>query len=116
MVGDVAAKSEAALSPGEERMISVVIPTLNESESLEQLHRELTSRAEKMQNEITEQKKRVKSLQKDLATEREELKALKQFDPARMKKSLDANKKKMAEKITANDLLQSRLPLAPSPR
>ena len=76
---------------------------------VEQLHRELTSRAEKMQNEITEQKKRVKSLQKDLATEREELKALKQFDPAKMKKNLDAAKKKAAEKQAANDLMQKTL-------
>ena len=76
---------------------------------VEQLHRELTSRAEKMQNEITEQKKRVKSLQKDLSTEREELKALKQFDPAKMKKNLDAAKKKAAEKQTANDLMQKTL-------
>jgi septal ring factor EnvC (AmiA/AmiB activator) len=79
------------------------------SKRVEQLHRELTSRAEKMQNEITEQKKRVKSLQKDLATEREELKALKQFDPAKMKKNLDAAKKKAAEKQTANDLMQKTL-------
>jgi septal ring factor EnvC (AmiA/AmiB activator) len=76
---------------------------------VEQLHRELTSRAEKMQNEITEQKKRVKSLQKDLSTEREELKALKQFDPAKMKKNLDAAKKKAAEKQAANDLMQKTL-------
>jgi septal ring factor EnvC (AmiA/AmiB activator) len=79
------------------------------SKRVEQLHRELTSRAEKMQNEITEQKKRVKTLQKDLATEREELKALKQFDPAKMKKNLDAAKKKAAEKQTANDLMQKTL-------
>lgn len=76
---------------------------------VEQLHRELTSRAEKMQKEITEQKKRMKSLQKDLSTEREELKALKQFDPAKMKKNLDAAKKKAAEKQTANDLMQKTL-------
>ena len=48
----------------------------------------------------------MKSLQKDLAAEREELAALKKYDPARMKKNLDANKKKLAEKTRAADLLQ----------
>ena len=51
----------------------------------------------------------MKSLQKDLAQERGEISTLKQFDPAKMKKNLDANKKKLAEKSTANDLLQKSL-------
>lgn len=76
------------------------------SQRTEQLNRELTNRAEKLQNEVAELKKRVKTLQKDLAEERTELKTLKQYDPARMKKNLDANKKKLAEKTRANDLLQ----------
>jgi chromosome segregation ATPase len=75
----------------------------------EQLNRELTNRAEKLQDEVTELKRRVKTLQKDLADERAETKALKQFDPARMKKNLDAGKKKLAEKTRANEVLQKSL-------
>ena len=48
-------------------------------------------------------------MQKDLAEERAEIKTLKQFDPAKMKKNLDASKKKLAEKTTASDLLQKSL-------
>jgi BMFP domain-containing protein YqiC len=51
----------------------------------------------------------VKTLQKDLASEREQVSTLTQYDPARMKKNLDANKKKLAEKTTANELLQKSL-------
>jgi DNA repair exonuclease SbcCD ATPase subunit len=76
---------------------------------IEQLNRELTQRSENLQEEVTKQKKRLKALQKDLAEERAEVKALKQFDPAKMKKNLDATKKKLAEKSTASDLLQKSL-------
>jgi hypothetical protein len=69
----------------------------------------LNQRSENLAEEVASQKKRLKTLQKDLAEERTELKALKQFDPAKMKKNLDANKKKLAEKTTANDLLQKSL-------
>ena len=79
------------------------------NKKVEQQNREITNRAEKLQEDFTEMKKRVKSLQKDLASEREELKALKQFDPAKMKKNLDAAKKKAAEKQAATDLLQKSL-------
>lgn len=79
------------------------------NQNLEQRHRELNNRSEKLQEEVATLKKRVKGLQKDLASEREELKALRQFDPARMKKNLDATKKKLAEKTQANDLLQKSL-------
>ena len=72
----------------------------------EQLNRELESRAEKLQEEVTSQKSRLKSLQKDLADARAELKILKQLDAAAIKKNLVASKKKLAEKATANDLLQ----------
>ena len=54
-------------------------------------------------------KARMKTLQKDLAEERTEVKSLKQFDPAKMKKNLDATKKKLTEKTTATDLLQKSL-------
>ena len=76
---------------------------------IEQLNRELHQRCENLQEDIATQKKRMKGLQKDLAEERAEIKSLKQFDPAKMKKSLDAGKKKLAEKTEANDLLQKSL-------
>lgn len=75
----------------------------------EQLNRELHSRCDNLQEEITTQKARLKSLQKDLAEERTEIKTLKQFDPAKMKKNLDASKKKLVEKSAAADLLQKSL-------
>ncbi len=79
------------------------------NKNVEQQNRELHSRCDNLQAEITTQKARTKALQKDLAQEREEIKTLKQFDPAKMKKNLDANKKKLAEKTTATDLLQKSL-------
>ncbi len=75
----------------------------------EQLNRELTNRGEKLQDEVSQLKKRVRTLQKELTDAREELKTLKQFDPARMKKNLDASKKKLAEKTRANEVLQQSL-------
>jgi len=75
----------------------------------EQLNRELNQRSNNLQEEVAAQKKRLKSLQKDLAEERAEISRLKQFDPARMKKNLDASKKKLAEKTTATDVLQKSL-------
>lgn len=79
------------------------------TKKIEQRNRELHARCENLQTDITSVKKRVKSLQKDLAAARAETNALKQFDPARMKKNLDASKKKLAEKSAANDLLQKSL-------
>jgi len=79
------------------------------TQKLEQQNRELFNRSENMKEEVSAQKKRVKALQTDLAREREELKALKQFDPAKMKKNLDANKKKLADKTSANETLQKAL-------
>jgi len=75
----------------------------------EQLNRELNQRSENLSEEVATQKKRIKTLQKDLAEERAELKALKQFDPVKMKKNLDATKKKSIEKAAAADLLQKSL-------
>lgn len=77
-----------------------------ENKRTEQLNRELGNSQEKLKEEVASQKQRIKTLQKDLAEERSELKALKQLDPLKMKKNLDANKKKVAEKTTANNLLQ----------
>ena len=51
----------------------------------------------------------MKTLQKDLAAVRGENKTLTQYDPARMKKSLDASKKKLAEKQRDNESLQKAL-------
>jgi chromosome segregation ATPase len=79
------------------------------NQRVEQLNRELTNRSEKLQDEVSELKKRVKSLQRDLAEAREENKTLKQFDPPRMKKNLDASKKKLADKTKAAELLQKSL-------
>lgn len=79
------------------------------NQRVEQHNRELTNRSEKLQAELTDYKKRVKGLQKDLQAVREENKVLNQYDPPRMKKSLDAGKKKLAEKQKANDSLQKAL-------
>lgn len=75
----------------------------------EQLNRELQQRCDNLQDELTTQKKRTKTLQSDLAEVRAEVKTLKQFDPVRMKKNMEANKKKLAEKSAAADLLQKSL-------
>lgn len=79
------------------------------NQHVEQLNRELNNRSEKLQDEVATLKKRVKALQKDLASERERVSTLTQYDPARMKKNLDANKKKLADKTAANESLQKSL-------
>ena len=79
------------------------------NQHVEQLNRELNNRSEKLQAEVVTLKKRVKALQKDLASEREQVSTLTQYDPARMKKNLDANKKKLADKTAANESLQKSL-------
>ena len=72
------------------------------NEHMEQRNRELSNRSENLQEEVAALKQRIKTLQKDLAKEREQVKELTQFDPARMKKNLDANKKTLAEKTSAS--------------
>lgn len=79
------------------------------NKKLEQQNREMHQRCDNLKEDMATQKKRLKTLQKDLADERAQVAALKQFDPAKMKKNLDANKKKLAEKATATDLLQKSL-------
>ncbi len=79
------------------------------NERAEQQVRELTNRSEKQLAEITELKKRLKTIQREMAEVKEENKTLTQYDPARMRKNLDANKKKLAEKTKANDALQKSL-------
>lgn len=80
-----------------------------ENKRTEQLNRELGNSQEKLKDEVDSLKKRIKDLQKDIAGDRAELKALKQFDPAKMKKNLDASKKKLAEKTAATTLMQKSL-------
>jgi len=99
------AKLEATIAAQLEQIKELSANSSN-SKVIEQRNRELSSQSSKLQEECSTQKKRIKALQKDLAAEREELKALKQLDPQKMKKGLDANKKKLAEKTSANELLQ----------
>jgi chromosome segregation ATPase len=80
-----------------------------ENQAVEQRNRELHNRSENLKEELSIAKSRVKTLQKELAAEREQHTALKKYDPERMKKNLDANKKKLAEKTKAADLLQKSL-------
>ena len=54
-------------------------------------------------------KARLKALQKDLAAERSELAELKKYDPQRLRKNLDASKRKLADKTNAADKLQKTL-------
>lgn len=89
--------------------ISELSTNANANKRIEQQNRELNQRCENLQEEISTQKKRNKTLQKDLAQERTEIAELKKFDPPKMKKNLDANKKKLAEKTTANELLQKSI-------
>ncbi|MFK7976276.1 MAG: hypothetical protein AB8C02_09070 [Halioglobus sp.] len=89
--------------------ISELSTAATANKRVEQLNRELNQRCDNLQEELSAQKKRTKTLQKDLAQERAEVAELKKFDPPKMKKNLDANKKKLAEKTSANELLQKSL-------
>jgi chromosome segregation ATPase len=79
------------------------------NQALEQRNRELHNRSENMKEEVATVKSRIKALQKDLAEERAELAELKKYDPQRLRKNLDASKKKLVEKTTAADKLQKLL-------
>jgi chromosome segregation ATPase len=96
-----------------EKTIATQLTTITElsgkskdAQALEQRNRELHNRSENMKEEIAAAKGRVKALQKDLAAERAELAELKKYDPQRLRKNLDATKKKLAEKTAAADKLQ----------
>ena len=89
--------------------IKTLSTDVSANKKVEQRNRELHARCDNLQEDIVTLKARLKALQKDLAEAREETKTLKQFDPARMKKNLDANKKKLAEKTAAADALQKSL-------
>jgi len=88
------------------KLIATLSTQATANKHTEQLNRELNQRCENLSEKIATHKQHLKALQKDLAEERAQVKTLTQFDPAKMKKNLDANKKKLAEKTAANDLLQ----------
>ena len=99
-----------------EKTIATQLTTITElsgkskdAQALEQRNRELHNRSENMKEEIAAAKGRLKALQKDLAAERSELAELKKYDPQRLRKNLDATKKKLAEKTAAADKLQKSL-------
>ena len=99
-----------------EKTIATQLTTISEmsgkssdTQALEQRNRELHNRSENMKEEVAATKSRLKALQKDLAAERSELAELKKYDPKRMRKNLDASKKKLAEKTAAADKLQKSL-------
>jgi len=99
-----------------EKTIATQLSTITElsgkssdTQALEQRNRELHNRSENMKEEVAVTKSRLKALQKDLAAERAELAELKKYDPQRLRKNLDSNKKKLAEKTTAADKLQKSL-------
>ncbi len=77
----------------------------NETKRLEQTHRELNNRAEKLQGEVDMQKNRAKAVSKDLAEARQQIKTLEQYDAEKLKKNLVAAKQTLTEQRTANELL-----------
>jgi len=79
------------------------------NQKLEQQNRELHNRSENMKEEVAGMKQRVKALQNDLTKEREQVNELKKYDPVKMKKNLDDNKKRLAEKTSAAEVLQKSL-------
>ena len=104
-----------------EKTISTQLATIkdmsrksDDTQALEQRNRELHNRSENMKEEVAVAKSRLKALQKDLAAERAEFAELKKYDPLRLRKNLDASKKKLAEKTMAADKLQKALTQARS--
>ena len=104
-----------------EKTISTQLATIkdmsgksDDTQALEQRNRELHNRSENMKEEVAVAKSRLKALQKDLAAERAEFAELKKYDPQRLRKNLDASKKKLAEKTTSADKLQKSLTQARS--
>ena len=79
------------------------------SQKIEQQNRELHNRSENMKEEVGTLKQRIKGLQNDLAEERNQVAELKKYDPVKMKKNLDDNKKRLAEKTSAAEVLQKSL-------
>ena len=79
------------------------------SQKIEQQNRELHNRSENMKEEVATLKQRIKGLQNDLSEERNQVNELKKYDPVKMKKNLDDNKKRLAEKTSAAEVLQKSL-------
>ncbi len=79
------------------------------NQKIEQQNRELHNRSENMKEEVVTLKQRIKGLQNDLAEERNQVSELKKYDSVKMKKSLDDNKKRLAEKTNSAELLQKSL-------
>ena len=96
------------------KTITEVSAKSQDKQALEQRNRELHNRSDNMKEEVAVAKSRLKALQKDLSAERAELTELKKYDPQRLRKNLDASKKKLAEKTTAADKLQKSLTQARS--
>ncbi|MDA7839455.1 hypothetical protein N9A55_01640 [Luminiphilus sp.] len=99
-----------------EKTVATQLATITElsgkskdAQALEQRNRELHNRSDRMKEEVATIKGRVKELQKGLAAERAELVELKKYDPQRLRKNLDASKKKLAEKTKTGDTLQKSL-------
>ena len=99
-----------------EKTVATQLATITElsgkskdAQALEQRNRELHNRSDRMKEEVATIKGRVKELQKDLAAERAELVERKKYDPQRLRKNLDASKKKLAEKTKTGDTLQKSL-------
>ncbi len=79
------------------------------NQKIEQQNRELHNRSENMKEEVGSLKQRIKGLQNDLSEERNQVNELKKYDPVKMKKNLDDNKKRLAEKTSAAEVLQKSL-------
>ncbi|EAQ98155.1 hypothetical protein [Congregibacter litoralis] len=101
-----ATEDQKAVIAKQLEQISALSVDASKNKKVEQRNRELHQRCENLLEDVAKQKTRAKALQSDLSEVREEVATLKQFDPAKMKKNLDASKKKLAEKTAANDLLQ----------
>ena len=98
-------KQKASLQEQAEQISALKAPQ-NDAKRTEQLNRELNSRLNKLQDELDSQKKRNKVMQKEAQADKAALKDYQQFDVKKMKKNLDANKKKAAEQNAAIELLQ----------
>ncbi|MEH6548367.1 MAG: hypothetical protein V7711_17940 [Pseudomonadales bacterium] len=102
-------KDQKAALAKQLEQIKALSTEVSANKKLEQKNRELHQRCDNLKDDVEKQKLRTKSLQKDLEKERAELATLKKFDPAKMKKNLDASKKKLAESNATNTLVQKNL-------
>ena len=91
------------------KTITEISAKSQDRQTLEQRNRELHNRSDNMKEEVAAMKTRLKALQKDLAAERAELAELKKYNPQRLRKNLDAAKRKLADKTNTADKLQKTL-------